>query len=134
MRGQSVKRVFVLAMLGVLSALVLAACGDDDDGGGGGEASEADVAQYEEQLEELYEGTYEAPSGGPVDPPAGKKIWVISTGQEIETAQAASAAMHDAAKVLDWEVTIFDGQFDSARQLSGIEQAIADKADGIVLL
>lgn len=134
MNGQPMRRGVILAIVGLVSALALAACGDDGGGSSGEAAAEEDVAQYDEQLAALYEGTYEAPSGGPVEPPPDKNIWVISTGQEIETAQAASSAMEDAGETLGWDVTIFDGQFDSARQLSGIEQAIADKADGIVLL
>lgn len=134
MRGQPMRRVLILAMLCLAGALALSACGDDDGGSSSGPAAEEDIAQYDEQLAALYEGTYEAPSGGPVDPPEDKNIWVISTGQEIETAQAASTAMEEAGDTLGWDVTIFDGQFDSARQLSGIEQAIADEADGIVLL
>lgn len=136
MRAMRTKRLAGVAGLMAVAVLVLAACGDSDDGaeGGGGQASSGDVERYEEQLQTLYEGTYEKPSGGPVEPSEGQNVWVISTGQEIETAQAASAAMEDASDALGWEVTIFDGKFDSSRQLSGIQQALADKADGIVLL
>lgn len=137
MRATRIKRLVCLGGLTVMAALVLAACSDSDsDSGssGGGQASSGDVERYEQQLDALYKGTYQAPSGGPVDPPKGQNVWVISTGQEIETAQNASAAMEEAASSLDWDVTVFDGKFDSNRELSGIQQAIADKADGIVLL
>lgn len=137
MSASGVKRLTVLAVAAVLAAALLAACGSSDSGGNGGTdetASEGEVAQYDQQLEALYEGTYEEPSGGPVTPPKGKSIWIISTGQEIETAQNASAAMEQAGRDLGWDVTLFDGKFESSRQLSGIEQALADKADGLVLL
>lgn len=127
-------RVLVLGGLAVLAALALAACGGSEDGGTGERASSGDVARYERQLQALYKGTYEEPSGGPVTPPPGKKVWVISTGQTIETAVNAAAAMEEAGQTLGWEVTTFDGKFDSARQIGGIEQALADGADGIVLL
>ena len=39
--------------------------------------------------------------------------------------------MEEAGRTLDWDVTVFDGKFESNRQLSGIEQALADKADGM---
>jgi ribose transport system substrate-binding protein len=134
MRAAKVKRLAGLVGLTILTALVLAACGSSDKGGSDEKASSGDVAKYQQQLDALYKGTYEAPSGGPVKPPPGKNIWIISTGQEIETAQNASAAMEEAGKTLNWDVTLFDGKFESSRQLSGIEQALADKADGIVLL
>ncbi|HYJ21883.1 MAG TPA: substrate-binding domain-containing protein [Solirubrobacterales bacterium] len=134
MRAAKVKRLAGLAGLTILTALVLAACGSSDSGGTDETASSGDVSKYQEQLDAVYKGTYEPPSGGPVDPPPGKNIWIISTGQEIETAQNASIAMEEAGDTLGWDVTLFDGKFESSRQLSGIEQALADKADGIVLL
>lgn len=120
--------------LALISAVVLAACGGSGDSAGGEQTDSGDVAKYEQQLEALYEGTYEAPSGGPVETKPGQKVWVISSGQDIETAQNASAAMREAGQTLGWDVTIFDGKWDSSRQLSGIQQAIADGADGIVLV
>lgn len=127
-----------LAAFVVSAAIALAACGGGSDGGGNGgsdqKPSGSDVAQYERELAALYEGTYEEPSGGPVKPPQGKNVWVISTGQTIEAAVNASKAMEEAGQTLDWDVTVFDGKFDSGRQLSGVEQALADRADGIVLI
>jgi ribose transport system substrate-binding protein len=135
MSASQVKRLAGLAGAAILTALVLAACGGSSSNGGTGEkASSGDIAKYQQQLDALYKGTYAAPSGGPVKPPPGKNVWIISTGQEIETAQNAAAAMEEAGQALSWEVTLFDGKFESSRQLSGIEQALADKADGIVLL
>lgn len=128
------RRALALGGLAILAALVLTACGKGEDGGTGAPASSADVARYERQLDALYKGTYEEPSGGPVAPPPGKKVWVISTGQTIETAVNAAAAMEAAGRTLGWEVTVFDGRFDSARQISGIEAALTAGADGIVLL
>lgn len=136
MRGK-VSRCWGVFVLAAAFAMFLAACGDDEGSGGGadgGKASGSDVAQYERELAALYEGTYEEPSGGPVKPPKGKNVWVISTGQTIEAAVNASAAMEEAGQTLGWDVTVFDGRFDSNRQISGIEQALADGADGIVLI
>ncbi len=137
MRGK-VRRGMGLVAVAAFAAMAFAACGDGDGGGYGGAAngkpSSDDVAAYERELEVLYEGTYEEPSGGSVRPPGGKNVWVISTGQTIEAAINASAAMEEAGRELGWEVSVFDGQFDSNRQISGIEQALADGADGIVLI
>jgi ribose transport system substrate-binding protein len=124
-----------LGALAALAATTLAACGDGEDGGdASGKASSSDVAKYERELEGLYKGTYEEPSGGPVAPPKGKNVWVISTGQAIEAAVNVSKGMEEAGRALDWDVTVFDGRFDSTRQLAGIEQALADEAEGIVLV
>jgi ribose transport system substrate-binding protein len=134
MRGTFRRRLGLVAVAAVATT-ALAACG-----GGGGDrdanarASDSDVARYERELAALYRGTYEAPSGGPVTPPRGKNVWVISTGQTIEAAVNASAGMEEAGRALGWEVTVFDGRFDSSRQLAGVEQALADGADGIVLI
>lgn len=129
-----VRRRLVSAIFVAVAAMALAACGDDGSGGAGGKASSADVARYDRELKALYKGTYEEPSGGPVKPPEGKNIWVISTGQTIEAAINASAAIEEAGKTLNWDVNVFDGRFDSSRQIAGIEQALADGADGIVLI
>ncbi|HSK50614.1 MAG TPA: substrate-binding domain-containing protein [Solirubrobacterales bacterium] len=134
MSAKQVKRLVAIVGVAVLAAMVLVACGDSDNGGTSEKASDDAVAKYEQQLQEVYEGTYEEPSGGPVKPPPGKNVWIISTGQEIETAQNASAAMEAAGEDLDWDVTLFDGKFESSRQITGIEQALADGADGLVLL
>jgi ribose transport system substrate-binding protein len=134
MSGTKVRRLIGPAGLVVLAALTLAACGGGGDSGSNEKASSGEVAKYDQQLDALYKGTYKAPSGGPVTPPKGKNVWVISTGQTIETAVNAAKAMEEAGQTLGWDVTVFDGKFDSSRQISGIEQALADKADGIVLL
>jgi ribose transport system substrate-binding protein len=136
---------YALLLATLLGALALAGCG----GGSGsstsssgsstespaeGSVSKADLAKYEAELAKLWKGTYTAPQGPSFKPPSGKNIWVISTGQSIETAQNASAAMEEAGEKLGWSVHVFDGKFESSRELSGIQQAIAAKADGIVLL
>lgn len=124
----------VICVLVALAATVLAACGGEESGGTVEKASGADVARYEGELRALYEGTYQRPSGGPVKPPNGKNVWVISTGQSIEAAINAAAAMEEAGETLGWDVSVFDGRFDSNRQISGVEQALTDGADGIVLI
>lgn len=133
MRSGLTRGFSLLAVVSVI-ATALAACGGDSGGGTEEKASSADLARYERELDALYEGTYEEPSGGPVKPPKGKKIWVISTGQTIEAAINASAAMEEAGETLGWDVNVFDGRFDSNRQIAGVEGALADGADGIVLI
>lgn len=128
------RRGVAICLLLALAATGLAACGGEEGGGTDEKASGADVARYQRELQALYQGTYQQPSGGPVNPPQGKNIWVISTGQSIEAAINASAAMEEAGATLGWDVSVFDGRFDSNRQISGIEGALTDGADGIVLI
>jgi len=73
---------------------------------------------------------------GPTSAPkaaAGKKIWIISCAQasncSIDTAAAA-----DAARAIGWTATVFDGQGDPKRYDEGIRNAVADGANGIVLI
>ncbi|MBS1843026.1 MAG: sugar ABC transporter substrate-binding protein [Actinobacteria bacterium] len=149
MRSHSPRFLAALAAM-VLLGLLVAACGsssssssssggstaagEGSSGEGGGESGGASSAKYEQMLQGLWKGTYTLPEGPKIKPPSGKDVWVISLGQSIETAQNASRAMTEAAESLGWKLTVFDGKFESARQLSGLEQAINEGAEGIVLL
>jgi ribose transport system substrate-binding protein len=129
------KQYAVLIGLVMVLALALTACGGgskSSSGGGDETASRGAVAKYEKELAATYKGDFEAPQGEPVTPPKGKSIWVITTGQNIETSQNISAAIEEAGEKLGWTVHIFDGKFESSRQLTGIQQALAAKADGII--
>lgn len=121
-------------LLACLLVLLVGACGDDDDSsdataaGGGGEA-----VDYEAELDRLYEGTYEKPTGPDIKPEAGKNVWDISLGQNAEAMVAQTSEIKEAGAALGWDVTVFDGQFDPNRMLEGVNQALADGADGIIL-
>lgn len=126
-------RVVVGGLL-ALAAIALAACGDDessDTTGAGGTGASVD---YQAELEKLYKGTFTEPVGDPIKPETGENVWVISVGQDIETSVQATEGMEDAADTLGWDLTVFDGQFDPNRALSGVEQALADNADAIITL
>jgi ABC-type sugar transport system substrate-binding protein len=64
---------------------------------------------------------------------AGKNIWVISILTNQWT-QGVSVGLNDAADNLGIDLTIYDGQGSVDRWNTGMAQAIASKADGIVLL
>jgi ribose transport system substrate-binding protein len=146
------RRVFAcIAALMILLGLIIAGCGSSSSSSssgssssgsegeaettsGGGEAGGSNSAEYEQMLARLWKGSYKAPEGPKISPPTGKDVWVISVAQSIESAQNASRAMSEAAESLGWKLTVFDGKFESSRQLAGIEQAITSGAEGIVLL
>jgi ribose transport system substrate-binding protein len=94
-----------------------------------GEASD----RFKEELEVLYKGTSTSPATDAPKPTPGKKIWVVSVGQAVDVSEEATGGVEDAAESIGWDVTIFDGQFQPNLMLSGVQQAIAAKADGIIL-
>lgn len=138
--GKTASILALLLVLVVASFAITACGGDDDDDGGGGnaggsEASEADLERYQETLDKWYKGTHRLPSGDiSKDAPSGKNVWVISVGQSIETSQENAKGIQAAGDSLGWDITIFDGKFDSNREGTGIEQAIADGAEGIIMM
>lgn len=131
-----VGRLGMAAVLVTVLSAVLLACGessDDSASGGGDGATDSAIAAVEERLAELYEGTFSEPTGDPVTAEPGKNIWVLSIGQATPGAVAQTKAVKAAGRDLGWDVTVFDGQFNPTKILSGVEQAVADGADGIVL-
>lgn len=138
MRHKSITSLAVLLVSLITVSLGLVACGSSDStqtgGTSGKETNRSEAIDYHKQLEQAYEGTYELPTGGPVNPPKGKNIWVVSVGQSVEATQIDTAAMREASGALGWTVHVFDGEFEPSRYLTGVEQAIAAKADGIILL
>jgi ribose transport system substrate-binding protein len=117
------------------SALFVAACGGTTEGSDGPKNAGLDELSSEAQarLDELYAGTSTSPATDGPKPEPGKQIWVISLGQSIESAQVYTKAWQDAAASLGWEVKIVDGKFQPNLWLSGVEQAVAAGADGIIL-
>jgi len=124
--------------LALALALAVAACGGGEDSGSTAaeatDGGEATTASYEKRLQDLYVGTYHAPTGDAPKPEEGKNVWVVSAGQNIEAAEEATAVVEEAATKLGWDLTVFDGRFDPTRQLAGVEQALSDGADGIIAL
>lgn len=117
-------------------ALATSACGadpSDGDGDGGSKLSDSALSQVRSDLEALYAGTYgEPPASGPPAEP-GKKVWYMSVGQAAGVTAEASQGAEDAAQVLGWDLTVFDGKFDYNNLQSGIRQALAADVDGIVM-
>ncbi len=94
----------------------------------------ADVdAEYQETLDQLYEGTYQEPNS-PVtaEPATGKSIWVIPPGLNGEVYAEVADGVEEAGEKLGWDVTVFDAKFSPTTMLSGVQQALAAGADGII--
>lgn len=122
------------ATLAALLVTTTAACGGSGAGAGSGEkADDADVARYQETLDQWYMGTYKEPDGPAVQAPTGKDIWLISSGLGVEYSVRVVDAAKQAADDLGWTVHVFDGKFDPNQMLTGVQQAVVAHADGIVV-
>ncbi|MBS1881908.1 MAG: substrate-binding domain-containing protein [Actinobacteria bacterium] len=123
-----------------LLVLTLTACGGggkSESGpatGSGSPAKEEGSGKFAGELAALYKGSFKPPTGPPLKKPVpGKDVWFISVGQSVETAQNLTKGLEAAAHTLEWNLHIFDGKFESTRFLTGIQQAIAAKAEGIII-
>jgi ribose transport system substrate-binding protein len=63
----------------------------------------------------------------------GENVWVISCDEILTGCAVPAASLKEAAKLLGWNVTVFDGHSNPAEWGNGITQAIAARADAIVL-
>lgn len=119
--------------------LGVAGCGDDDDtepaagAEPAGQTVDAGEGGYEARLTAAYEGNIgDPPTSGP-KAQEGKSVWVISCGEQVISCKAGSAAAMSAAKKIGWDATLYDGEFNPAKFADGVGQAVAAKADGIIL-
>jgi ribose transport system substrate-binding protein len=129
-------------MLVTVAVLVCAAagagCGDDDEAATSAATSPStqpasEGSTLDDRLAELYRGTFgEVPTDGP-RAAKDKRLWIIPAGQIQGAGADATSAAAEAARKMDWDVTLVDGKFDPDRQLGAIRQAVAAKADGILL-
>jgi ribose transport system substrate-binding protein len=126
-----------LTSIGLLAcAVALSAC----SASGGGEAKEAAdpelVSTVQSDLEaSLAEPTFELGDDAAFDAQAasGKNVWVIDIASSIEIVQVSDAATKEALGLVGSELTTFDGKGDPSEFARGIQAAIDDKADAIVL-
>lgn len=124
--------VFVFAAL----AVGVSACGDDsEEGSGGGGSATADLGSFEETLE-AGESTqpheWEGPTE-PVDPPKNFKVAGISCFSQLEGCLTPIEGAENAANELGWEFETYDGEADPTVWAKRVQQAIANKADAIIL-
>jgi len=91
------------------------------------------LAAAQTALDAAYKGTDRTPPQTAPKPAKGKKIWIISPGQIGESASIPTNAAKEAGELLGWDMTIYDSKLDVANFSLGIRQAIAAKADGVIL-
>lgn len=121
-----------------VATLALAACGSDDaDTGNTSQettAGGADVATAQENVERYYAANSadNQPPSGP-EAQTGKKVFYLSAGTATPSGSAAVKEIEKAADILEWDLTVFDGQFSPDVYQEGIRQAIANQQDGLIL-
>ncbi len=96
-------------------------------------ADPAILAYAQQQIDLAYAGTDRDPPTAASKPQRGKKVWIISPSQIGESASVATNAAKEAGELVGWKMTLFDAKGDPANFSAGIRQAIAAKADGIIL-
>jgi ribose transport system substrate-binding protein len=114
--SRALTRSACLAAL-ILALTVLVACGDDDDDGAGGGSGGGDSAS--------------ASSGGVKE---GLKLAFFSVGGNNTYLKAGMEGARAAAKEYGASIDVFNGEFDSAKQLNQVMTAVASgDYDGFVI-
>jgi ribose transport system substrate-binding protein len=91
------------------------------------------LAEVKGKVELAYQGNDRSPpSDGPA-PKKGLNVWIISPGMIGESSSIPVKAAKEAGETAGWKMTIFDGKLDPSSFSAGIRQAIAAKADGIIV-
>jgi len=127
-------RACITTIVCLSAVATLAACGGGEPTSSTTAADTGGAPAASSRLETLYAGTYANPPATSPAPPTGKDVWVISPSQSVTIAAAASSAAQRAAKALGWQAHVFDAKGAPDQYLAGIRQAIAAKAEGLVLL
>jgi ribose transport system substrate-binding protein len=131
------RRMFlILAVLGGSSVLA-AACSSGATSSSGTNVVTASInlAPFEQALQADYEGHFTAPPTTAPPHQKGVNLWIISCGQASEGCAQPSASAKEAATVLGWKATVFDGDFGIGDAYdNGIRDAIADHAQAIIVI
>lgn len=119
----------------VAVGLVLTACGSTDEASRGGDSvQDSSYMASATELVAAASGEVPFPELEPVPAAPGQKLFVISPSQSLEgNARMAQGAI-DAAKAIGWETVLVDAQFDPVKEAAGVQRAVSEKADAIVLV
>ena len=133
-------------LLAGAAGLTVAACGSSSGtiGSVGGSSSESTSsssgpakstgvsAQVQSAFAKIENGTFHTPPTSGPKPAQGKNIWLVTLANSVEDFHAPGS-LFTAAQDLGWHVTEFNGNYSPNTIVSGLEQAVAGHADGIVL-
>ncbi len=84
-------------------------------------------------LAKLYASTYRHPTVKATTPPRGITVFYIGAGLGAAAISEGGRGFAEAGHRLGWKVVVVDGKFEPNTQLNALNQAIAARADAIVL-
>jgi ribose transport system substrate-binding protein len=126
--------------VGIVALVVLAACSSskttstgNTTGGGGGNSAAAALTKANAATQLAFQGTNRNVDSKSRPAVTGKSIVVISAGQAASSSSVPSNAAMAAAQAIGWKATLYDAALDPSKYPGLIRQAIAAKANGIVL-
>ena len=122
-------RRFLLAMALALSSITIAACGGSETEGSDRPTAAGLSAGTQEAIDAAYEGSSGTPPTSSPAPEPGKKIWFVTLSLTFGTPDELVAA----AELMGWRVKVFDGKFTPDTVVTGLRQAVADGADGVIV-
>jgi len=125
--------VSVVTLLAACSSAKSSSSGATDEATGSAAAS---IAPFTQQVSAFEKGS-PASFGGPQTAPAIPKninLWVISCDASDSGCQEPAEDAATAAKFLGWKVTVFNGNSDPTTENAGVLDAIADRANAIILI
>lgn len=125
-----VYRKSVAVMAAAAAVIGISACGaSNGESGGSGDALTPDA---QEAVDAAFKGSFGTPPTDSPDPKPRKNIWFVTASAQYVDFRVDGQIV-DAAKQIGWDLTVFDGQFNPDTMVSGLRQAIADKADGVIV-
>lgn len=123
------------AAVALVASVSVSACSTAGSGGGGGASTSDELANAQAaqtKLDALYEGaSYQEPAAEGPSAQKGKKVFMVNVGMQAPTGSKVAESARDAAKILGWKLSVFDGKFQPNLYQEGIRQAIASDADVI---
>jgi ribose transport system substrate-binding protein len=127
----------------ILSLAFLAAgCGGNDDEGATGGATTAAGSTTDSCVQEATAAAEAAKAEKDFSPPAepfdmsankGKSVWIIAASLAIPFNANQAKGSEEAAKVAGMKPTVFDGKGNVTSWNAGVNQAVGQGADGIIL-
>lgn len=139
------RRIVLGVMAGALAIGVLAGCssGPSSSAGsaGGGDSASSTAALSADAVKAANDQLAVARKGRMTEPPSapnpavkGKNVWVIESTAAAPSVSIPSLAAQEAGKALGWKVTLYDAKGDPGNYTAGVSEAIANGANGIVLV
>jgi ribose transport system substrate-binding protein len=91
------------------------------------------VEEARQRLATVLKGTFQTPDTTSRPAVHGKKVVFIAAGLASTTSSIPAQTAQQVGKMLGWDVSVLDSQFNLANRPSLVRQAIAEKPDAIIL-